>query len=493
VANVVDSLVVTLGLDSKAFASGVQGSTEQLASFTRRLSGMFLAVRGLEDVIDYFKDLHHQLAEVGFAARNLNVTGVELTRLGEVARLFGGQASDAIESVQGLQAAIFNLRFRGQMSDQLAMLQRFGVAYLDAAGKMRSFRDIARDAAAAIDRQARVAGLGQGERYQMALSMGFSGGIASAVAQGGAGLERALSESGRDQKSLTERSIQSQVRLDQDLTRLQSATAANSAALLQRMTPAIEAATTELRKLAETVIPYLTRKLDEIEGWFKNPPAWLKSIEDHLKSLEHLLGPTGSLVAALGALTFGLGAGGALVRMLGTLVASLALAPSRLGAQAVGGLAPLLGRLGLVGLAGAAGYEGGKFLTDTLPKMLGAKEGLGEWLGGALFDLLHQEPYPELTEQHVTAQRIGAPPKPHIASLPTPTAPRPAAATAPGSTAAHVGGAPPTAMAGSAVTNVQIDSITVNTRATDAQGIAHDLRDAVRRKFLVSQADPGLA
>ncbi|HVN43478.1 MAG TPA: hypothetical protein VMT50_11890, partial [Steroidobacteraceae bacterium] len=201
-ASVVDSLVVTLGLESKSFAQGIKGSTDQLSSFTRRLTGMFLAVRGIEDVVDYFKDLHHTLAEVGFESRNLGVMGTEMKRLGEVSELFGGQVGDAAESIQSLQASVFNLRYRGQISDSLIMLQRFGIAYLTATGHARNFRDVAFDAAKVIERQAQITGMDKGERYQMALSFGFTGGIASAVAQGTEGFTKAYQEATKDQKPL---------------------------------------------------------------------------------------------------------------------------------------------------------------------------------------------------------------------------------------------------------------------------------------------------
>ncbi|MBM6453122.1 hypothetical protein, partial [Lacticaseibacillus paracasei] len=101
----------------------------------------FIAVRGLEDVVGYFKDLHHQLAEVGFQSRNLGVAGTEIKKLGEVSELFGGQVQDATDSIQGLQNAVFNLRYKGQVSESLMMLQRFGVAYLTASGHARNFKD----------------------------------------------------------------------------------------------------------------------------------------------------------------------------------------------------------------------------------------------------------------------------------------------------------------------------------------------------------------
>ncbi len=41
-------------------------------------------------------------------------------------------------------------------------------------------------------------------------------------------------------------------------------------------------------------------------------------------------------------------------------------------------------------------------------------------------------------------------------------------------------------------TDVQIDSITIQTRATDAQGIAEDMDGAVKRKLLASHAEQGM-
>jgi hypothetical protein len=480
-SSVIDSLVVTLGLDSKAFASGVRGSASELANFTRRLAGMFIAIRGLEDAVDYFKDLHHQLAEIGFTSKNLGVMGTELKRLGEVSELFGGQMDDAMQSVEGLQSAIFGLKYRGEMSESLMMLQRFGVAYLTATGHMRNFRDIAMDAAHAIERQAKTAGLDKGERYQMALSFGFTGGIASAVAQGGKGLEDALSKAQVDQRALTEKTITGQVKLDQDITRLHEATAAQSSALLNSMRPAIEDAVKELRKLADQVLPWLNTKLEELINFLKNPPAWLKSIEDDLKGLTSLLGPTGSLIAGLAALTAAIGTGGALLGGITTLASTLL----RFG--------------GALGLAGFGGYEVGKFVNEKLGHAVG-EESLGDWLGSEDWDSfanlgksLKKKLFPETPSgssflSNFGLPMLGGPGAGFITppSITTPTATRPPASESSSST-------PPTAMTGGPGTNVQIDSITVNTRATDANGIAGDINGALRRKLLVSSADVGLA
>lgn len=449
--NVIDSLVVTLGLDSKAFASGIKGSTEELAGFTRRLAGMFLAVRGLEDVVGYFKDLHAQLAEIGFTARNLGVAGTEIKKLGEVSELFGGQVNDAADSIQNLQNSVFNLRYKGQLSENLLMLQRFGVAYLTASGHARNFRDVALDAAKAIDRQAKAAGLTGGERYQMALSFGFTGGVAAAVAQGGKGLESALGKAQIDQKALTEKTIQGQVKLDQDITRLHEATAAQSSVILAKLTPVAEDVVKGLRHLADEVLPKIVDAINALINFFKNPPAWAAGLIDGIKQLVAALGPGGTLIAAIAALTLAIGAGGALLGALGTLVTTL----------------------GGIGLAVAAGIA------------LGNK--IGELPSGGLLDKLNEKMLDWFGPGSSEAEKeaIRGTPHPRSGAIPrppaTPGASRPAL-SGPGTSSSSTS---------SNATQIHIDEINVNTRATDADGIASGIGGALGRKLLVANADQG--
>lgn len=466
--SVIDSLVVTLGLDSKGFAQGIKGSTDELASFTKRVAGMFFAVRGLEDVVGYFKDLHQQLAEVGFESRNLGVAGTELKRLGEVSQLFGGQVQDAADSIQSLQANVFNLRYRGQLSDSLIMLQRFGVAYLTASGHARNFRDIALDAAKAIDRQAKAAGLNQGERFQLAQSMGFTGGVASAVAQGGKGLEDALRNAQTDQRALTEKTIQGQVKLDQDVTRLQNVTAAQSSAILSKLTPAIRDMTQWLQKLANDLLPRIAKAIQSLIDFFKNPPPWLASILSGIKELAAALGPTGTLIAALGALTLAIGAGGALLGALGGLVTTL----------------------GGIGLAVAAGIAAGNAIAKLPSGGLLDKinEKLLDWFG------------PGSSEAEKNAIRSSGPSKGTIprapgarAALPppTPTAPRqPGAAAQAGAPGTALSGTPTASIGGGGGTQVSIREVNINTSASSLTGVGQDLGTGLR-KSLVANSDSG--
>lgn len=460
--NVIDSLVVTLGLNAKGFSMGIDGAGKSLANFTTRVASLFVAFRGIEGIVDYFKDLHSRLADVGFAARRLGESSAELSRWGEVSRLVGGDAHDAMDSIEGFQSAIFNLQYHGQMSDQLAMLQRFGIAYLDAAGHARNFRDIARDAAKVIDRQANLTGADQGQRQQLAQSFGFTGGIATAVARGGESLEAALKKAANDQRNITDKAIDANVAFEQRQISRDARRDSASVALLNKTLPSIDAVQEKITELIEKAIPMLVRALDALRDFISKPPEWLKD-------LTGLLGPGGTLVAALLGLVAAVSVGGALVT----------------GLTAVTGA--LLKQAGVAGAVVGAGIGVGLGLDWLDEKLTGGKvfsdhSALGSTLGG-MFEWMSGTRYNPNSRDFTTAQLI------HNSGIPTPGAARPLEnfdpLTLPGTQSDRSFPGPVTGG------TVHIDSMAIYTQATDANGIAGDMQSALRRKLMVSTADGG--
>src|SRR5665213_1498806 len=138
----IDSLVVELGLNTIGFKKGQQdisravkdtgqsiktAAEDMSASFTKvglAFAGIFLGVRGLEDIIHGFRNLSGELWQLGISSRNLGIAANELRDWQEVAELAGGKAEDATAAVNGLQRAIFNLKYRGQVGDQVEGLLR---------------------------------------------------------------------------------------------------------------------------------------------------------------------------------------------------------------------------------------------------------------------------------------------------------------------------------------------------------------------------------
>lgn len=453
-SSVIDALVVTLGLDSKGFSDGIQGATASLTGFATKVAGLALGFKGLEAGIQYFENLHKKLSDLYFTGRNLGVFGTELSRLGELAKLFGGNMEDATGSVNTLQSAVFNLRFKGQMSESLMMLQRFGIDYLDAQGHMRDPEAIARDAAVAIQRRAPEST--SGERFQIAQSFGLQGGLASAAAAGPAEfdamLARARADQGRHGKipGLTEGTLRGQAMLDRDITSRRQQRDNEMAQVLNKLLPALETLNEWLQKLAQKGIEMGIGGLDAATNFLQHPPPWFSKTESALKDLSDRLGPNGPLVVAIGGLATTIG----LWKLLGA---------------GAGMGAPVLGQLGLAAGAGVGvGYG-----LDWLDEKLGGHtfNALGRW---SLFSPSTWQNY-DPNSSPIARGQINRPPV-------TPTAPRP-----PGGAAASK----PTAMNG-AGTSITFENVTVNSRGQDGATLAREFTGAVKRSINASLSDAGL-
>lgn len=461
---VIDSLVVTLGLNSKMFQEGLKGSAVDLEAFAGKVVGLIGIGIGIDKIVGYFERLHRQLAEVGFESRRLGVSATEISKWGEVAVLAGGQASDAASNIESFQAAVFGLRFRGQITESLAMLQRFGVAYLNASGHMRSFRDIALDAARAIENQARASGLDQGERLQLAMSMGFTGGVANAVSQGGAGLEKALKEAAVDQKTLTQRTIDGQVRLSQALARNTYAQEAANSLLLDKWTPAVEKLNNLLTELDKDFVPLLTKLSDVLVNVIG---PMLTSIADSLSywfkdhSPEHLKEAKSSPLVQPDWLQRMYGR--ALVWQYNNGVGVQYRAPTDI-------------------LARVSAWTGDALTTFRALNDLHDKLGIGK-------DPDWSQAIAEYNRQIVRGVTHPAAP----VSSPSPHIPIPLPPSVPRSLMTSPGTTPSTSMNGAGQgTSITFENVTINSRGEDGGTLARDFENRIQRGYLVSNSDPGM-
>jgi hypothetical protein len=493
----IDSLTVGVGITQEDFQAGVQkilNSLEGLKGETAavgtsmsgslssvgksviglglKFAGLFVAIRGIEDVVGYFKNLSAEMANLGYAGRYLGQSSVELSRFGEVAKLAGGNAQDAIAGVQGLQSAIFGLEFQGQISQNLLMLQRLGVAYLDTAGHMRDIKDVAFDTARQLQQQL-PGKANEAMRVQWAATIFGAGGLANAVGGGLAELRKFYSESARDQKNITQRLIDRQVQVSQDLTTL-SYTLKNSAAkALDRLTPEIMKLIGVIR---DQLIPTLDEMITDFEGWL-HPK---KMVDDAMSGKG--VGPLGFThpINTFEAIGIGLGIRAGQLhdwwekQIQGYEISKLG-AQVPIPAQVQGRVAPdtNLNALRLLHIE-----AGGDRDDPTWSKAINAYSGLLQMPGGAAA---------YVQEAAAAGRPLPAPTSPSYAlhALSTPTAPRPATA------ASAIAGKPTASIAGPRVQIGQIGPI--YTQAKDANGLVASINQAAQRKLLVAQADPGLA
>lgn len=463
----IDSLTVGVGLTQEDFEAGVQKilrSLGQLRSQTEetgesmssslssaagsvvglgmKFAGLFIAVKGIKDVVEYFKNLSSEMSNLAYAGRYLGQSSVELSRFGEVAQLAGGQAQDAITATQNLQSAIFGLEFQGQMSQNLLMLQRLGVGYLDASGHMRDMKDIAFETARALQQQL-PGKANESLRVQWAAQIFGASGLANAVGGGLNDLRKFYSTAAHDQKHITQQSMDTQMRLNQSLISLSYEVKSEAAAILTRLTPAILGL---IKVIRNDLIPVI----DEI-----------------IEVILHPIQATGQIASdTIDALIHPIATGERLEPLMRANIEAEKIPDS------------VMGRFSREVVADEAAQNRLKMIHYEE----GGDTGDPNW-SKAITKYLSL--YPDTTSgtdfsSAKVQGRAGAIVRPSAHTLSTPLAPRPTAASKP--TASTTG------------PRVQIGSIgPIYTQAKDAAGLVADINRAAERKLLVAQADPGLA
>lgn len=486
----IDSLTVDVGITQEDFQAGVQkilqslgqirietaatgeGMTSSLSGIGGtitglglRFAGLFGAVKGIDEVVGYFKNLSVELSHLAISSEYLGQSVPEFSRFGQVAKLAGGQAQDAITAAQNLQSAIFGLEFQGQMSQNLLMLQRLGVGYLTTRGQMRDMKDIAFETAKALQQQL-PGKANEAMRVQWATQIFGAGGIANAVGGGLNELRTFYAKAASEQKAITEKAAEEQRKLQQNLTDLGYTIKNDAVKTLNDLTPQIE-------NLVGAINTGLIPTIDEIIGDLMN---WLhpQSAVDKAMSGKGV-GPLGFSHPINTFEAFGIGLGIAAGNFHDWFEKHMEdfradkLAGISVPGQVTSRLAPNTNLTALKLLHIEAGGDSGD---PTWSKAVSAYGGLSTAPGGVAGYVQSA-----LTTGNTVPFAIP------VHALTSPHLPRPAAAATPASK--------PTAS--TAGPRVQIGEINIQTQAKDANGIAAGIGRALDRKLLVAQADPGLA
>lgn len=163
-ATIIDALVVTLGLDNSDYKKKSKESEAEQNKFRdqtkkngydisstllrvgKAASALFLGFESVKGAINLFAGLTVQNANLGRFAANVGQSAHEINTWGMAVELAGGSAADAQADVQNLQSSITALKSTGEVSPLLLLFQRLGVAIYDAQGKTRILVDIYKDA-----------------------------------------------------------------------------------------------------------------------------------------------------------------------------------------------------------------------------------------------------------------------------------------------------------------------------------------------------------
>lgn len=508
-ATVVDQLIVKLGLDPKDFDKGTkraaadvvevektvkkssQSMSRDLVGVAGKMLGVATAAIAVKKVLSYVSDLSTDIRRLGIDSRNFGIAAAEMRNFQNIGEMFGGKAEEVTRSIGGITKAVYDLAYNGQISDSLVMLGRLGVRFQDTAGNARDFKDIVLDTEAAIQRSM-ANGTSRENANQMLQQAGFDPGLTQAMLAGQVGAQLARQGERRQVDSAT---VSAATAWEQSATNRDQAVAAaalrglpvaaaggaavnNAAAAAADYagTASVGTAVSDLGNAAEAAATKIEagvdRMVDGLEeaGRTVRSQLWVKgraNYENTIQSAAAKYGINPELLA-------------------GVLETESNFNPAAKNASGATGIAQLMPKY--FPNAGKNPHED----IDTAAAYLQAlrdsflKEGNDE----AASNYLALQSYNAGQSRVRNSADMGGKGPPLKQET----------LDYPGKVLGYAAGAIPTPNAqggagGSSTstkTDVSIGNVTVNTQATDADGIARDFGGAVKRKMTAAQADIGM-
>lgn len=211
---VIDQFIVKLGLDPRDFDKGtkqaaasvvnaennVRKSTDGMGRSITSLAGKWLTataiIAGIRKGITVIDDVAERTRRLGIDSKNMGQESAAAMRNWENAvEDAGGSAEEARKTIGGLNKALFDLAYNGQVSDSLVMLGRLGVQFQDASGQARDFKSVVLDTADAIGK-AQAQGMSRQDAFQYLQQSGFDAGTAQLILEGRGAIESGLATQG---------------------------------------------------------------------------------------------------------------------------------------------------------------------------------------------------------------------------------------------------------------------------------------------------------
>lgn len=489
----IDTLIVKLGLDPRDFTKGQkeaaasvaqteqtvkksgEGMSRQLTSLAAKWLSVTAAIAAAKKAVSIIDDVAARTRRLGIDAKNYGVAAAGLRNFENTVEMFGGSAEDARKSIASLNQAVFDLAYNGQMSDGLVMLARLGVQFQTTTGEARDFKSIVLDTADAIGK-AQAGGMSRANAFQYLQQAGFDSGTSQMILAGRTQAEAALAAQ-EQRRQVSDQDIAAATGTVQARTGMGQAREGAEIAFMQ--TPAgkaLEAA----RNLAEEILTpsgaaeALARLTERVTGLDKAIGNWMDKISVNAAGSRGMRNNNPGNLRAVGNQNSDRQG----FRVFGTMEEGIKAAEAQLQRYADRGINTV--EKIIATWAPPSENDTKKYIADVIADTgFKADEVIDSGSRAILLASMFKH------ESGVKAPDAG-----QIAD---------ALQFTPG------GGVPPSLSSGSAQptpsaqtgttynkTDVQIDNITVQTQAKDAEGVADGMDSAVKRKLLASHAEQGM-
>lgn len=289
-ATVIDSLIVTLGLDNKDFQKGVKDTEKSLADtrkntdrvgkqisasgkdaaeffgqMQRSALKFFAVITAGKGLVNFTRDVVTTGANLSRLSKNLNISADTMHRWGKASELNGGTMEGFLGTLQSLNDQVTEIFMKGD-SAITPYLRQLGVSVTDATGKAKPLTDVLGDIADATEK----AFPDRQQRYSYLKQMGFDEGTINLISKGGKELRSTLAA----QQGFSQKDADAAFRAEQTWIKAQQRLEKLTRELVIKVLPSLERLTNSFVKMAEVMIPPMTKaveifaQLDEkTDGW----------------------------------------------------------------------------------------------------------------------------------------------------------------------------------------------------------------------------------
>lgn len=252
-ATIIDSLLVTLGLDTTAYdkkrkqteqqqgkdkeriKSGANDIAGALKTVGMEAAGLLLGFEGLKGAVMWFAGLNVANADLGRFARNTGLSARETQTWSNAIELAGGSAKDAQGDLRTLSASITALKATGDVSQLMLLFQRMGVSIYDAQGKTRNLMSIFMDLGDKLKNYNRA------DAFNLAKSAGISESTLNFIlAQAAA--RRKMLETAEANNKINEREVEQAAELQKQWRSIGQEIKGDGTIILSALTPYLMAA-----------------------------------------------------------------------------------------------------------------------------------------------------------------------------------------------------------------------------------------------------------
>lgn len=305
-ATVIDSLIVTLGMDNKDFQQGMK-DTEKGLSDTRKKTdrvGKQIAASGKDaaeffgqmqrsaikffavltagkGLINFTRDVVTTGANLSRLSKNLNISADTMHRWGKASELNGGSMDGFLGTLQNLNNQVTEIFMKGD-SAITPYLRQLGVSVTDAAGKAKPLTAVLGDIADATEK----AFPDRQQRYAYLQQMGFDEGTINLIAKGGKELRSTLAA----QQGFSQKDADAAYRAEQTWIKAQQRLEKLTRELVVKVLPSLERLAESFVKMAEVIIPPLSEAVEIFAELDEKTDGWSTSLILALATLRLLGG-----------------------------------------------------------------------------------------------------------------------------------------------------------------------------------------------------------